>query len=128
VALEIHPWLSPLQRDEVMRSGTILVLPSTWPEPFGLVGLEAARLGVPTVAFDVGGVREWLIPSRTGLLATAPSPESLAAAMSDAVRDEKRYVSMAQEARMQASKFDVGRHVDVLEQVLVSAAQNPRAV
>jgi glycosyltransferase involved in cell wall biosynthesis len=129
VALEIHPWLSPPQRDELIKSGTILVLPSTWPEPFGLVGLEAARLGVPAVAFDVGGVREWLLPGETGLLAAPPSPESLAAAMSDSVSDAQRYVSMAQGARMQAVRFEVDRHVTVLEEVLMRAAQSaPRAV
>lgn len=33
-----------------------LVIPNLWPEPFGLVGLEAAQYGVPAVSFAVGGI------------------------------------------------------------------------
>jgi glycosyltransferase involved in cell wall biosynthesis len=126
VALELHPWLSPGERDEVIKSGTLLVLPSTWPEPFGLVGLEAARLGVPAVAFDIGGVREWLVPGRTGLLAAPPSAESLAAAIADATNVEEQYVSMAQEALIHAAHFGVGRHVTRLEEVLGTVAHAAR--
>src|SRR5262249_24938676 len=49
--VDFRGWLAPEQRDEVLSSARLLLLPSIWPEPFGLVGLEAARYGVPTVAF-----------------------------------------------------------------------------
>ena len=29
------------------RAADVLVVPSLWPEPYGLVGVEAARRGVP---------------------------------------------------------------------------------
>jgi glycosyltransferase involved in cell wall biosynthesis len=34
-------------------------MPSRWQEPFGIVGLEALSFGVPVVAWESGGVREW---------------------------------------------------------------------
>ena len=46
----------------------VLAVPSVWPEPFGLVGLEAAARGVPAVAFDTGGIRQWLHHQISGLL------------------------------------------------------------
>ena len=46
----------------------IAVFPSRWQEPFGLVGIEAFAHKVPVVAFDVGGVSEWLYHGRNGLL------------------------------------------------------------
>ena len=51
----------------------LLVVPSLWPEPYGLVGPEAAAASVPALAFDVGGIREWLIDSETGRLAQLTS-------------------------------------------------------
>ena len=42
------------------RRARIVVFPSMWPEPFGLVGIEAMRFARPVVAFDVGGVGDWL--------------------------------------------------------------------
>ena len=37
-----------------------------WQEPFGLVGLEAMAHGIPSIAFDRGGVREWLTDMKNG--------------------------------------------------------------
>ena len=38
----------------------LFFFPIRWQEPFGLVGLEAMAHGVPVMAFDLGGVREYL--------------------------------------------------------------------
>jgi len=46
----------------------IAVFPSRWQEPFGLTGIEAFAHKVPVIAFDVGGVNEWLYHGKNGLL------------------------------------------------------------
>lgn len=42
-----------------MRNSKLLVMPSTWQEPFGLVGLEANSQECPVIAFDIGGISDW---------------------------------------------------------------------
>src|SRR5207248_398156 len=59
-------WLSPSQTASLFETADLLVVPSIWPEPLGLIGLEAAAAGVPALAFDVGGIREWLEDNVTG--------------------------------------------------------------
>ena len=61
-------------------AGAVLVaVPSLWPEPFGLVGLDAAALGRPAIAFDVGGIGEWLTDGVNGkLVEPAAGEEGLA--------------------------------------------------
>lgn len=73
------------------------VFPSRWQEPFGLSGAEALAHGVPVVAFDVGGVREWLEDGVTGFLA----PELDIAAFSAKLKE--LYEDPALRKRMGAS-------------------------
>lgn len=57
--VDVTGWLSRAQLSAVYRRAAALLLPSRWQEPFGIVGLEALSMGVPVVAWDSGGVREW---------------------------------------------------------------------
>ena len=112
-------WLNGDERWAALRQATLLALPSTWPEPFGLVGLEAAALGIPAVAFDVGGVREWLRPGVNGYLAPANPPrasgfaDALVAALSNA--DELK--TMGARAVGVAKEMSLVRHIDRLDRI-----------
>ena len=67
--IELKHWAG---RDEIraeFEAASVFVFPSIWPETLGIVGLEALACGVPVVASDIGGVREWLIDESTGFLA-----------------------------------------------------------
>ena len=57
-----------------MASADLLVVPSLWPEPFGLVGLEGARSRLPAAAFAVGGIPDWLRSGVNGYLAPGDPP------------------------------------------------------
>ena len=56
-------------------------MPSRWQEPFGIAGLEALSLGVPVVAWESGGVREW----HPGPLAAWGDVAGLASALANAI-------------------------------------------
>lgn len=50
-------------------------------EAFGQTFIEAACCGVPSIAFDVGGVSDAIVADLTGILVTERSPHSLAHAI-----------------------------------------------
>ena len=57
--VEVLGWLDRRRLSAAYRRAAVVVMPSRWQEPFGLVGLEALTLGTPVAAWDSGGVREW---------------------------------------------------------------------
>ena len=52
-------WLDHAQLSAVYRRARLVILSSRWQEPFGIVGLEAATLGIPVVSWQSGGVEDW---------------------------------------------------------------------
>ena len=52
--------------ENLWQGHDVFCFPVRWQEPFGLVGLEAMAHGIPVVAFDRGGVKEWLNDPQTG--------------------------------------------------------------
>lgn len=55
------------ETETLWKNCDVFCFPIRWQEPFGLVGLEAMAHGIPSVAFDRGGVREWLCDGENGL-------------------------------------------------------------
>jgi glycosyltransferase involved in cell wall biosynthesis len=63
-----HGWLTGDALAQAYRDAAVVVVPSRWPEPFGIVGIEAMAHGRPVVAFGVGGIPEWLADGVGGFL------------------------------------------------------------
>jgi len=57
--LMVLGWLPHQRLSSLYRRAQVVLMPSRWQEPFGIVGLEALSLGTPVAAWDSGGVREW---------------------------------------------------------------------
>jgi glycosyltransferase involved in cell wall biosynthesis len=122
-------WLRPDQRDALFDESDVLVMPSVWPEPFGQVGIEAGRRGVPAAAFAVGGVPDWLESGRNGFLAPgdALNPRALASAVVNCLRDPETLGRLRHGAAEIARRYSVAAHLGTLEPILASIAQRSPA-
>lgn len=120
--VEFLGWADAATLASWMQVATIIAVPSAWPEPFGIVGLEAMRAGKPVVATKVGGIGEWL---QDGVSGIAVSPRDAAAfgfALQELLADP------AMRARMGAaglervrSDFTLGGHIEAVAQMYEQA-------
>lgn len=108
-------WLSQGQLATLQVDSRATVMPSIWDEPFGLVGLEAMSWSRPVVAFDVGGVRDWLLPGTTGLLAERDCADSLATALDRILREPELAARLGRGGQQRAdSCFRADAHFEAL--------------
>jgi glycosyltransferase involved in cell wall biosynthesis len=124
VAVEFVGWAAGERREALWKTSHLLVVPSVWPEPFGLVGLEAARYAVPAAAFDVGGIAEWLTDGVNGRLARGPHPRAgdLAEAIIACLRDDTEYRRLRRGALDSLSRFDPVRYAHSLVEIFERAS------
>jgi len=91
------------RKSEFLGNARALLFPIDWPEPFGLVMIEAMACGTPVIAFDQGSVPEVLEEGVTGFL--VDSVESAAAAVLRLGEIDRRQVRKRFEERFSAQRM-----------------------
>lgn len=94
----------------------VFVLPSTQPEPFGLVVIEAMASGKPVVATAPGGPSETVVDGETGYLVPPSNPREIASAVEKLLTDPEKRKLMGEAGRKRAcSVFTLPRYVAEFE-------------
>jgi glycosyltransferase involved in cell wall biosynthesis len=116
VQIDFSGWCVSDNLEAAFRKAHLLVVPSLWPEPFGLVGIEAGVRGLPVAAFQVGGIPEWLRDGINGHLAhTDPmNADSLAKAVAQCLRDPQHYAQLCEGALEVGGGFTMSKHLERL--------------
>lgn len=127
VTITFAGWLRDRELAEAYASARLLVVPSLWPEPYALVGEEAARHGVPAVAFTVGGIPEWLCDGVNGHLAgPEPRPDALADAIVACLVDDAHYARLVSGARELVRHSAQGKAIKTLVELLERCGNQSR--
>ena len=118
-------WQERERIDRELDEAWALVAPSRWPEPFGLVALEAVLRGVPAVVPDSGGFAETVQHGVTGLQFRSGEVAALAEALigiaNRALFPEHRLDPAA--VSRTRERFGSKRHVAELRSVLREIVQ-----
>ncbi|MEA3490203.1 MAG: glycosyltransferase family 4 protein [Candidatus Omnitrophota bacterium] len=102
--VRFHGWVGHEHLPEYYRRASFLVVPSVWPEPFGICGIEAAFFGRSAVAFNVGGISDWLIDGETGFLIEPYNKEKMADRIDCFLGDPEKAIEFGRKARKLAEK------------------------
>jgi glycosyltransferase involved in cell wall biosynthesis len=121
-------WLSPQQLGTELAAASVVALPSVWPEPFGIVGIEAHTAGKPVVASATGGVGDWLQHDVSGLMLPPGDSAALARALEQLLADPGRRAAMgAAGKRSVEARFTAQRHLDALTESYRAARERWQA-
>jgi len=115
-------WLDGEALAEELAEASLVVLPSVWPEPFGLVGIEAMAAGRPVIASATGGIGDWLEDGVNGLSVPPGDADALARALNRLLADPDRQQTMGLAGKeMVSARFSPQRHVEALVKAYGSA-------
>jgi glycosyltransferase involved in cell wall biosynthesis len=131
VSVEFNGWVVGDDLRRAFARSKVVAVSSVWPEPFGLVGIEAMAQGKPVVAFDCGGIREWLDDGRTGYAVPHGDLDAFASRIDQLLTDDEGRLRMRQAARADALRYftpavHTNRLLGIYKEVLdESAADRP---
>ncbi len=106
---------------EILRRTDVLVVPSVWPEPFGLTALEGMAAGAAVVASDVGGLPEAV---GDGGILVAPNDVAALAEALEALADGDGLLGRTQAAgRRRARELSWARARERLDEALAGTVR-----
>lgn len=108
----------PFQNEihKIWQAIDIAVVPSTEPEPFGMVAIEAMLAHKPIVGSNHGGLTEIIENNATGFLVTPNSVQDLVIALEKLIQNELLRKEMGENGYLRVTTaFSVEQYVDSFE-------------
>jgi len=115
-------WVSHDRIGDYFQRARLVAVPSRWPEPFGMVGLEAMWASRPVVAFAVGGIPDWLADGESGFAVAEQDWKLYGQALDQLLADPELATRMGRQGHALASeKFRFDSQIDRTEVMLKRA-------
>ena len=100
------------------RECSVVALSSLWPEPIATIGLEVMRYALPVVAFDAGGIKDWLIDSENGFLVPWMDRATFAARIEQLLNDKPLAKKLGEAGlKFVSERYDFETYIGDLEKM-----------
>ncbi len=125
-SVEFLGMLSRSDCADVVARAKAVIVPSRWPEPFGLIVIEAMSAGVPAIAASHGSFPELITNGDDGVLFAAESAPALADVLRDVREHPERYEELGRAARRTYERrFVPEPNVELLVEIYRFALAHP---
>lgn len=111
-------WVNKKEKEMYLAGTKVVVFPSMGPESFGLVGLEAMFYQKPVVAFDAGGVSQWLKNGENGYLADRGDVDQMAEYLNNILISKNLRNELGMNGKIILdSEFSLEKHISGLMEI-----------
>ncbi len=122
-----HGWCNSEKLETLYNQCFSVVFPSIWPEPAGLVTLEAYAHCRPVIASSVGGIPEHLRHGKTGILVPANDIKELVAAITELSTNYRKSRQLGEQGHAWfLEEFTLEVHVERLQKIYEKTVSNFR--
>lgn len=113
--VDFKGWMDAEQLAGEFAEASLVAVPSLWPEPFGIVGIEAFAAGRPAVGSTTGGIVDWLKDGVCGITVAPGDVRALTGALDRMLADPERQHAMGMAGKeLVEEHFSPERHVQRL--------------
>ena len=103
------------------RECSVVALSSLWPEPIATIGLEVMRYALPVVAFDAGGIKDWLIDGEDGFLVPWMDRAKFAARIDQLLNDKPLAKKLGEAGlKLVSERYDFESYIGDLEKMFAT--------
>lgn len=121
--VEFTGWVPLEKLSEYYAKCSLLVVPSIWVETFGLIGIDSMSYEKPVVAFDSGGMSDWLADNETGFLVKRKDVKGMSDKIDLLLKDKALAGKMGKAGRLKVereftSDIFINRLLSIYDKVL----------
>jgi glycosyltransferase involved in cell wall biosynthesis len=98
-------WLPRNDLIKLIQQSYLVIIPSLWEEPFGIVAIESMAAGKPVITYDTGGLSEVIINGVTGFTIPRGNIKGLINATRYLLKNEELSIKMGLEGRKRAEQY-----------------------
>jgi len=117
-----HGYIPLEKMQAIIEKCSFLIIPSIWPEPFGLVIHEGMSYGLPVIGSNIGAIPELVKNNINGFLFEAGNIDSLFKILDDIVKDKYDYRALSSNAIKSSTNFSIEKqmnsHMDVYKKMI----------
>jgi glycosyltransferase involved in cell wall biosynthesis len=106
------------------RECSVVALSSVWPEPIATIGLEVMRYALPVVAFDAGGIKDWLLDGHNGFLVPWMDRGAFASRLDQLLNDKPLARKMGENGlALVSERYDFDGYIGDLEAMFAEVSK-----
>jgi glycosyltransferase involved in cell wall biosynthesis len=125
--IALHGKVPAERMSEFYRMAYLVSMPSLIPESFGLVGIEAMSFGKPVIAYDSGGIRDWLVDGENGFLVERGNIGALSQRISFLLNNDRVAATMGRKGEERVDVlYSKEAHVERLQGIYLAAIHGRR--